>query len=314
MTATPPVRRLATRPTAACAGVAVVPDGTGAEDGGDRVQERIAAIFDEASGYYRHLRWESNRVALLEKEQTRRVLVEELGGESVTAALEIGCGPGTWTPLLARRASRVVALDLSPRMLEQARRAVPDAHVQFVLGDAARFQADGPFDRVMSVRVLEYIPEWRQIVRGLERLVAPGGRAVVITKTPISIWRGTGRSRWFGPRTLIRRLAGEEIDPGFWQRHIPVRELARGFREAGMVDVRVRPVILGLPIYVRGTKQYPLIPAAAEGPALAATDALWRWVSRRRPHGRLVSLLFAESYAVSGRRPAAALAAGGPPG
>jgi ubiquinone/menaquinone biosynthesis C-methylase UbiE len=270
-----------------------------------RAQDGNAAIFDEASGYYRRLRWEKNRIALQEKDQTRRVLEEELGSGNVGTALEIGCGPGTWTPLLAERAGRVVALDLSPGMLEQARRAVPDERVRFVQGDAAEFDADGGFDLVMSVRVLEYVPEWNEIVGRLGRLVAPGGRAVIITKTPISVWRGTGRSRWFGPRTLLRRLARKEVDPGFWQRYIPVRELSRAFAAAGMVDVRVRPVILGLPVYARGTKQYPIIPGFAEKPVLAATQAVWRWVSRRGRRARVASLPFSESYAVSGRRPTA---------
>jgi SAM-dependent methyltransferase len=199
----------------------------------------------------------------------------------------------------------VVALDLSQGMLEQARRAVPDERVSFVRGDAADFDPEGGFDLVMSVRVLEYVPEWGQVVGRLGRLVAPGGRAVVITKTPVSVWRGTGRSRWFGPRTLLRRLARKDVDPGFWQRYIPVHELSRAFADAGLVDVRVRPVILGLPFYARGTKQYPVIPAFAEKPALAATQAVWRWVSRRGPRGRLASLPFSESYAVSGRRPVA---------
>jgi ubiquinone/menaquinone biosynthesis C-methylase UbiE len=269
-----------------------------------RVQDDVAVIFDEASGYYRHLRWERNPVVLMEKHQTHQVLVEELGGEAVETALEIGCGPGTWTPLLAERARSVLALDLSPKMLEQARHAVTSEHVRFLQGDAARFEPDTTFDLVMSVRVLEYVPEWREIVARLGRLVSPGGRAVVITKTPVSVWRGTGRSRWFGPRNLVRRLLRRDVDPGFWQRHIPVREMTRAFASAGMVDITVRPVILGLPVYVRGTKQYPLIPAFAEKPALTATQAVWRWVARRGRRGRLASLVFAESYAVSGRRPA----------
>jgi ubiquinone/menaquinone biosynthesis C-methylase UbiE len=270
-----------------------------------RVQDDIAVIFDEASGYYRHLRWEKNPVVRTEKRQTHQVLVEELGSEAVETALEIGCGPGTWTPLLAERAASVLALDLSPKMLEQARDAVAGEHVHFLQGDAARFDPATTFDLVMSVRVLEYVPEWREIIARLERLVAPGGRAVVITKTPVSIWRGTGRSRWFGPRNLVRRLFRRDVDPGFWQRHIPVREMTRAFARAGMVDIQVRPVILGLPVYMRGTKQYPIVPPFAERPALRATQSVWRWVARRGRRGRLASLIFAESYAVSGRRPTA---------
>jgi ubiquinone/menaquinone biosynthesis C-methylase UbiE len=272
-------------------------------DDGRRVQEGIASVFDRAAGYYGDMRWEKNRVIRFEKRLTHDVIEEELGAGPVGAALEIGCGPGTWTPLLAERARQVVALDLSERMLERARQALSGAPVEFVQGDAASFRPGRAFDLVMSIRVLEYVPEWRSIVRRFEELVAPGGRAVVVTKTPLSVWRGTGRERWFGPHTLARRLTGRTLDPEFWQRHIPVREMRRAFAEAGLVDVRVRPVIFGLPVYVRGTKQYPIVPRFAEPAALRATEAAWRRVSSGGGAVRTASLVFAESYAVSGRRP-----------
>ena len=272
-------------------------------DDGRRVQEGIASVFDRASSYYGNMRWDKNRVTRLEKRMTFEVLAEALGAGPAGAALEIGCGPGTWTPLLAERAGEVVALDLSERMLERARALVTEPNVSFVQGDAANFHPGREFDLVMSVRVLEYVPEWQSIVRRLEELLAPGGRAVVVTKTPASVWRGTGRERWFGPHTMARRLTGKKLDPEFWQRHIPVRELRRAFVEAGLVDVRVRPVIFGLPVYVRGNKQYPIIPRFAESAALTATEATWRWVSGRGEGVRRASLVLAESYAVSGRRP-----------
>ena len=267
-----------------------------------RVQDGIASVFDRASGYYRSMRWEKNRVVRFEAELTRRVIEQELGDTHVDRALEIGCGPGTWTPLLARRARQVDAIDLSTSMLQQAQEAVTDPSVRFVHADAARFQTDHPYDLVMSVRVLEYIPEWEQILRNLERLVAPGGRALIITKTPVSVWRGTGRERWFGPHTMARRLTGRSLDPEFWQQHLPVHRVRRLFAEAGFSDLRVRPVIFGLPVYVRGTKQYPILPERAEVRALAATDRAWRWVSRRGDRVLLASLFFAESYAISGWR------------
>lgn len=269
---------------------------------GARVQDGIASVFNRASGYYRSMRWEKNRVVRYEAELTRRVITEELGDGRVTSALEIGCGPGTWTPLLAARAAHVDAIDLSTSMLEQARASVTDPAVHFIHADAARFQAERQYELVMSIRVLEYIPEWGAILRNLGRLVAPGGRAVIITKTPFSVWRGTGRERWFGPHTLARRLTGRRLDPEFWQQYLPVSTVRGIFADAGFVDIRVRPVIFGLPVFVRGTKQYPIVPRSAEGPVISATDRTWRWVTAGGQRRRSAGLLFAESYAVSGRR------------
>jgi SAM-dependent methyltransferase len=268
-----------------------------------RVQDGIASVFDRASGYYRNLRWEQNRLTRFEKSLTEQTLRLALGAADVESALEIGCGPGTWTGLLAERAQRVLALDLSEGMLQLAGQAWRGHdRIRFQQGDAARFRADQAFDLVMSVRVLEYVPEWREVVGRFADLVKPGGHAVVITKTPFSVWRGTGRERWFGPHTMARRLRGRQLDPEFWQRHIRVRDMRAAFADAGFTELQVHPVIVGLPVFVRGTKQYPLVPEFAEPPFLRAGQALWEWASRGRPARRIATLPLSESYAVWGRR------------
>ncbi len=270
---------------------------------GAPVQAGVARVFDDAAGYYRELRWDKNRLTQLERWLTQTTIEEELGDQHVGSALELGCGPGTWTGLLADRADAVLAVDLSEAMLAQAGRAhAARPNVELRQGDIARFDEAGRrFDRILSVRVLEYVPEWQSVVEALGRRLAPGGRAVIVTKTPISIWRGTGRERWFGPRTFARRLTGKTLNADFWQRYIPIRGMVRAFETAGLVDVKVRPVIFGLPIYMRGTKQYPIVPPFAEPPFLSASRGMWRWVSDGSQLRRNAFLWLSESYAVSGR-------------
>jgi len=122
-----------------------------------------------------------------------------------------------------------------------------------------------------------------------------------VAVAPIRIGSGT-RLRWFGPRTLAHRLSGRQANPDFWQRYIPIRAMVGTFRDAGLTDIAVRPVVFGLPIFMRGTKQYPIVPPFAEGPVIRASGAAWTWVSRRPQRVRTLFLLLAESYAVSGRR------------
>lgn len=269
------------------------------------VQDGIQRVYDEAAGYYRRLRWEGTRLARFEHRLTEVTLQEELGEARIPRALELGCGPGTWTPLLAERAAAVTALDLSPGMLEQARAAVDRPNVEFVNGDAARFSEREGYDLVLSVRVLEYIPEWASIVHRLGELVRPGGRAVLVTKTRVSVWRGTGRARWFVayPKRFAKRVLRGPQKVDFWQRHIGVGAMTRALAEAGFTDIKVRPVIFGLPIFARGTQQYPIVPERWEPPVLRAAEAGWRWASRRGTVVRRLSLLCSESYCVSARRP-----------
>ena len=267
------------------------------------IQAGVARVFDDAAGYYRSMRWERNRLVQFEKSLTQATVEGELGDESVQSALELGCGPGTWTGLLADRAKQVLAVDISDAMLKQATEAhAQRSNVELTRSDIAGFDPGSrTFDRILSVRVLEYVPEWRHAVESFGSWLTPGGRAVVVTKTPISIWRGTGRERWFGPRTFARRVTGRSLNPDFWQRYIPVRSMVRAFETAGLIDIKVRPVIFGLPIFMRGTKQYPLIPEFAEQPVLTATGKVWRWVSEGSQLRRTMALPLAESYAVSGR-------------
>jgi demethylmenaquinone methyltransferase/2-methoxy-6-polyprenyl-1,4-benzoquinol methylase len=73
--------------------------------------------------------------------------LDEPGGEELVSAveqhaprgtvLELACGPGTWTPLLLRRASSVTAVDAAPEMLALARARLGTDHerVRFVQAD-----------------------------------------------------------------------------------------------------------------------------------------------------------------------------------
>jgi len=251
-------------------------------------------VFSTRPRLLRQLRWERNRLVRFEKWLTQTTIEEELADARVSSALELGCG-GTWTGLLADRAERVLAVDLSESMLGQAREAM-----------AQRFQrhADSVRHREVQSRFGEIRPdperpgagvrsEWQPVVEGLGRWLSPGGRAVVVTKTPISIWRGTGRERWFGPRTFARRLTGRSLNPDFWQKYIPVRSMVQAFRTAGLVDITVRPVIFGLPIFMRGTKQYRSsrsLPSSRSSPRAGAHGS----GCRRRRSRRMAALPLAD--------------------
>ena len=59
-------------------------------------------------------------------------LFERLGADPRGGTcVEVGCGPGRMTAALAERFDRVVAVDVSPAMVERARTLVPDPNVDF---------------------------------------------------------------------------------------------------------------------------------------------------------------------------------------
>jgi len=98
--------------------------------------------------------------------------------------VEIGCGAGRMTRAIARRVANVTALDVSPRMLELARRENPGLDdVEWVLGDGATLAgvADGSADVCLSHIVFQHLPDPKLTlgyVREMGRVLRPGGRAL----------------------------------------------------------------------------------------------------------------------------------------
>jgi ubiquinone/menaquinone biosynthesis C-methylase UbiE len=90
--------------------------------------------------------------------------------------LEVGCGTGEFSRLLARRADKVLAIDLSPQMIRLAReRSKLHPNVDFVAGDVmARQFADDQFDCVATLTTLHHLPA-EIVLRKIRRALKPGG-------------------------------------------------------------------------------------------------------------------------------------------
>lgn len=93
--------------------------------------------------------------------------------------MDLGCGPGNSTAALRRRwpEAKVVGLDSSPEMIEKARRSYPEG--TWVLGDAANWQAEDPFDLIFSNALLHWLPDHARLCPRLLDQVAPGGALAV---------------------------------------------------------------------------------------------------------------------------------------
>ena len=102
-------------------------------------------------------------------------------GRHAAVALDVGCGNGRHTELLAEHADRVVGLDASRGLLLAARKRVPGAAL--VAGDAASLPvADGAVDLAVYVATLHHLPTRRlrrESLDELARVLDDGGTALV---------------------------------------------------------------------------------------------------------------------------------------
>jgi trans-aconitate 2-methyltransferase len=103
-------------------------------------------------------------------------LLGQVGAERPRRIVDLGCGPGNLTALLARRwpQAEVVGVDNSPEMIEAAR-ALALPGVSFEPGDVRDWRPAGAPDVIICNAVLQWVPDHRDLVAGWAGLLAPGG-------------------------------------------------------------------------------------------------------------------------------------------
>jgi ubiquinone/menaquinone biosynthesis C-methylase UbiE len=112
-----------------------------------------------------------------------KMLLTEVLGEGPLRILDVGCGTGEISLLLAEMGHTVHGLDLSEKMMDRGREkaAARGLAVDFTIGDAENPPfAEGSFDAVINRHVLWTLPNPQEAVRAWNRVLRPGGRAVII--------------------------------------------------------------------------------------------------------------------------------------
>ena len=90
--------------------------------------------------------------------------------------LEIGCGTGEFSRLLAERAEKVLAIDLSPQMIRFAKeRSKLCPNIDFIEGDVMTYELpDNQFDCIATLTTLHHLP-MTGILKKIKSALKPGG-------------------------------------------------------------------------------------------------------------------------------------------
>jgi len=114
-----------------------------------------------------------------------RQMVELMDVGQRDNVIDMGCGVGWATRVLAQRASRgiVLGVDLSDRMISQACRDYRNPpNALFLVADAAALPCPGGFfNAMLSVESIYYYPDLERAVAEVHRVLRPGGKAFFLT-------------------------------------------------------------------------------------------------------------------------------------
>lgn len=102
-------------------------------------------------------------------------LLARIALDDVSDVLDLGCGPGNSTALLLKRwpLARIMGVDNSPAMLEQARVAVPEC--RFVEADVRQFKPEHAVDLIYANASLQWVPDHYALLPHLISLLKLNG-------------------------------------------------------------------------------------------------------------------------------------------
>ncbi|MGW2510091.1 class I SAM-dependent methyltransferase [Streptomyces scopuliridis] len=198
------------------------------------------ALLAEQMAYYRAGAAQYDR-PYAEREDLRELPAAAEGLPIVGDVLELACGTGQWTPLLAARARSVTAVDAATEVLAFARARTGSPSVQFIQADVFEWQPPRRYDTVFFAFWLSHVPParlpdfWNTVAAAL----APGGRAIFIDDGPAEAAKEEVLADQSVP-TAVRRL-----DDGSQYRIVKVFHDARTLTDdltALGWSVRIRPV------------------------------------------------------------------------
>lgn len=157
-----------------------------------------------------------------------RAAIKKLQLQPEDIFLEVGCGGGVLLDMVLPAVQRACGIDHSPDMVELARQknaqALSEERAEIVQGDVQALPWDeNYFTCAAGVEMLYFVEDPTQALKGLYRVLRPGGRLVFVTAAQ--------------PKSALSRLLSAP-----WLRHLRFYsndELASMLREAGFGTVQV---------------------------------------------------------------------------
>jgi demethylmenaquinone methyltransferase/2-methoxy-6-polyprenyl-1,4-benzoquinol methylase len=231
-------------------------------------EQSVQAIFDKIAPQYDQM---NSVISLGTHRVWRKRVMTMMAVRPGDFALDLCCGTGDWTLALAHAvgpAGRVVGLDFSPVMLQEATAKVRadklNDRITLRQGDAMHLPyPDNSFNVVTIGFGLRNVPDANQVLREMARVVKPGGQIVCLeTSQPTNPVIHAGWQVYFGHLVpLMGSVVAHHYQAyNYLQRSthdfVSVDQLAAMFTAAGLTRVRYTAFNLGAAAVHFGYKPY----------------------------------------------------------
>lgn len=187
----------------------------------------VKSFYDRDAESYdqRWLGKGGRRTAEIQAELGRRMISDW----SVRRCLEIGPGTGRFSVDVGRRASSYVGADLSREMLLQARAKLGGSASEGVGLVQASVEAlpfaDGTFDAVFCVNVLNHVPRIRLALGEISRVLEDKGHFLI---------NFTNVKSYFLPAAILVNRRGEALGKSVYSRWRSLRRMRKTLEEVGL--------------------------------------------------------------------------------
>jgi SAM-dependent methyltransferase len=168
-----------------------------------------------------------------------RSLLPPIAGKRV---LDAGCAGGANTEWLLGQGASVVAVDITPRMIELTRRRVgdrADVHLHD-LREPMGFLVDRSIDIVLSSLAIPYVQDLGPVFIEFRRVLRRDGCLVLSTHHPFTDWQWSDLPDYYSTG-VVEDLWSEGVVHRFWRR--TMEELLRSLFRAGfLLDGYLEPI------------------------------------------------------------------------
>ena len=127
--------------------------------------------------------WSAKQYTMFEQQRTRPVrdLVAAIANGDVRSAVDLGCGPGNSTEVLAERfpQAHITGMDSSDDMLVDARKRLPQ--LNFELADIGAWRPSQKYDVILANASLQWLPNHATLYPHLVDQLTPGGTLAIQT-------------------------------------------------------------------------------------------------------------------------------------